>query len=203
MESAVTCAWTDAQSSSYISAVTAAAKTLPDFLRPGLRVMSIGINPSLHAARAGFPFAFRRNRFWPALNQSQLISETMVPGVEATNRLLGRHGIGFTDVVKRATPGMRNLKAADYAAGALELEKKIEFARPAWLWFHGKTAIRGFKRYYDNSRDPVEWGEQDRLLCGVRCYVSPNPSPANASFSLQDIVASYDGLAIQLKTASP
>ena len=172
-------------------------ETLADFVRPDLRVLSIGINPSLHAVKAGFPFAFPRNRFWPALNASILIEQELTPSVAATIELLDRYGIGFTDVVKRATPGMKQLRAADYAAGAPILANKIRDTSPQWLWFHGKTAIKGFARYFDWSHD-IDWGEQRELLCGIRCYVSPNPSPANASFSHGDFVASYNDLSALL-----
>ena len=48
-------------------------KTLPDYLRPGLDIVSIGINPSLPSVREGYYFANPRNRFWRALNASGLL----------------------------------------------------------------------------------------------------------------------------------
>ena len=33
------------------------------------------------------------------------------------------------------------------------------------------------------------------MVEGARVYISPNPSPANASYSVADLTASYDGLA--------
>ena len=170
--------------------------TLPDFIDDPVHVLSVGINPSLHAVRAGYPFAFPRNRFWPALNASRLVAEPLTPGREAMRILSRRYGIGFTDVVKRPTPGLRDLRAADFAASVPRLLALLERCRPKLLWFHGKVAAREFKRRTGApGAASVTWGMQDEVMAGLPCYVSPNPSPANAAYSLDDIVASYDALA--------
>ncbi len=170
-------------------------QTLPDYIDADLRVLAIGINPSLHAARAGYPFAFVRNRFWPALNASRLIDEQLEPGVAATRRLLERHRIGFTDVVKRPTAGMRDLRARDFAREVPRLRDKIALARPQVLWFHGKVAADAFCRHLLSGTAVGDWGLQAFRYGTAACFVSPNPSPANARFVLADFIASYDDLA--------
>ena len=82
-------------------------ETLPDYLRSGLDVVSIGLNPSLPSVRAGYYFANPRNRFWRALHGSRLVTaeEVMEPGIAAMEALL-QQGFGFTDVVKRPTAGV-------------------------------------------------------------------------------------------------
>jgi TDG/mug DNA glycosylase family protein len=87
-------------------------KTLPDYLRPGLRIVSIGLNPSLPSVEAGFYFANPRNRFWRALNRSGLAAGPVTPSVKAMEILFERDDIGFTDVVKRPTRGGAELRAA-------------------------------------------------------------------------------------------
>ena len=42
--------------------------TVPDLIRPGLKVLFCGINPSLYSAAVGHHFARPGNRFWPALH---------------------------------------------------------------------------------------------------------------------------------------
>lgn len=170
-------------------------ETFPDFMPAQLVVLSIGINPSLHAVRLGYPFAFARNRFWPALNGSRLLDAPLTPGVAAMDVLLSRHGFGFTDVVKRATPGMKGLRSVDYDRDAPLLLAKIRRHRPAVLWFHGKVAAREFLTRVAGDAGDLRWGEQAASVEGARVYVSPNPSPANASYSVADLIASYDGLA--------
>lgn len=171
------------------------SETFPDFIPQPLVVLSIGINPSLHALRPGYPFAFARNRFWPALNASRLLDEPLTPGVAAMAVLGTRYGMGFTDVVKRATPGMKGLKSTDYSRDAPLLLARIRQHGPALLWFHGKVAAREFLSRVSPPWDPLPWGEQATTVEGARVYVSPNPSPANASYSVADLTTSYDGLA--------
>src|SRR5436305_6574108 len=50
-------------------------RTLPDTVRPGMRLLVCGLNPSVVAADAGFGFAGATNRFWPAALQARLVSE--------------------------------------------------------------------------------------------------------------------------------
>lgn len=171
------------------------AATFPDFIVEPVVILSVGINPSLHAVRAGYPFAFPRNRFWPALNASHLLTESLVPGAAAMQILATRYGIGFTDVVKRPTPGLKALKAPDFARWAPLLHDKIKRFKPAIVWFHGKVAAREFLTRTLAQEVDIHWGLQDFSVIGAHCFISPNPSPANAGYALADIVASYDELA--------
>ena len=70
--------------------------TLPDYLRPGLRLLSIGLNPSLPSVAAGYYFANPRNRFWTALNASELPAAPLVPEVE--RQCVERHGFTIKQV---------------------------------------------------------------------------------------------------------
>ena len=76
------------------------ARTLPDFVGPGLRVLVVGLNPSEYAADAGVGFARPGNRFWPAAIAAGLVSRDRDP-----RHALHHHRVGMTDLVKRATPG--------------------------------------------------------------------------------------------------
>jgi TDG/mug DNA glycosylase family protein len=162
-------------------------KTLPDYLRPGLDIVSIGLNPSLPSVRDGFYFANPRNRFWRALNASGLVTEVLDPGVAATGILFHRYGIGFTDVVKRPTAGGNELRAADYREWAPVLRQKIERYTPCVAWFHGKQAYMNYLRYAEGLREKPGWGEQLFCIGKTRVFVTPNPSPANAAYSLDEL----------------
>lgn len=174
-------------------------QTLPDYLAPGLRLLSIGLNPSLPSVAAGFYFANPRNRFWRALNASRLLEVPLEPGPAAMQSLFEQHGIGFTDLVKRPTRGVSGLRAVDYRTGAAELQAVLETCQPAFAWFHGKVAFKQFVQRIGRSNNKDSWGLQSLRIGTTRCYVTPNPSPANAVFSLQDLVAWYDALADQLR----
>ncbi|MBT8121332.1 MAG: mismatch-specific DNA-glycosylase, partial [Gammaproteobacteria bacterium] len=58
-------------------------ETLPDYLRAGLEIVSIGLNPSLPSVRDGFYFANPRNRFWRAVAASRLAPGLPPPGPDA------------------------------------------------------------------------------------------------------------------------
>ncbi len=170
-----------------------ALETLPDYLCGGLAIVSIGLNPSLPSVRAGYYFANPRNRFWRALLGSGLVAseEAMEPGAAAMEILLRRHKIGFTDVVKRPTAGGHDLRAADFREWAPLLRQKLVSCAPAIAWFHGKQAYAGYLRYGEGVTPAVDWGEQPLRLGGSRVFVTPNPSPANAAYSLADLIAWY------------
>lgn len=166
-------------------------QALPDYLRPGLRLVSVGINPSLPAARAGFAFANPRNRFWPALLASGLAPAGLVPGRDAVEWLFRDHGIGFTDLVARASAMAHVLRGAEIRAGAAALHDKLIAAAPRVVWFHGTTAAGAYARHALGLRGPLELGEQPFTIGPSRVWITPNPSPANARYSLADITAWY------------
>ena len=96
-------------------------ETLPDYLKPGLDIVLIGLNPSTRSVQAGHYFANPRNRFWPAVSASGLVGRAV--GSEDDAAML-KWGIGFTDLVKRATPQASGLTAADYRRDAPETQGK-------------------------------------------------------------------------------
>ena len=167
--------------------------TLPDYLRPGLDIVLIGLNPSTRSVQAGRYFANPRNRFWPAISASGLIGREVGPEDDAA---LLDIGIGFTDVVKRPTPQASGLTASDYRRDAPLLREKLLLYRPAIACFHGATGYRAYLRYAENLRvtGEIVLGRQENTIGDSRVFVLPNPSPANARYSLQDLKSWYDEL---------
>ncbi len=170
--------------------------TLDDYLDYETELLSIGLNPSLVSVQLGFYFANPRNRFWRALNSSQILSQPIKlnDGVHAT--LAAQYRFGFTDLVKRATSSGGQLRAADYKRDAPILRAKLERYQPTWLWFHGKVAFRHFLFYAYGLKGQWQWGWNEVPVLPSKVFVSPNPSSANAVFSLQDLVAYYNELAM-------
>jgi len=168
--------------------------TLADYLGGGLAIVSIGLNPSLRSVEAGFYFANPRNRFWQALNRSGLIAEPLEPARSAMERLFEAYGMGFTDVVKRPTAGGSDLKVPDYRDWAPVLRAKLLRYRPRIAWFHGKMAYRNYLKYGEGVYGEIAWGEQSGIIGSAHVFVTPNPSPANAAYSLGDLVQWYKRL---------
>jgi TDG/mug DNA glycosylase family protein len=163
-----------------------------------MRLLSIGLNPSLPSVAAGFYFANPRNRFWKVLNASGLLSESIEPGPAAMGRLLEQERMGFTDLVKRPTRGAADLRASDYRAAAPCLRSLVEKYQPQCAWFHGKLAYGYFVRYGGVAATDIKWGLQAHSIGQSRIFVTPNPSPANAAFSVDDLVTAYRQLATYL-----
>ncbi|NLA35661.1 MAG: hypothetical protein GX868_08220, partial [Actinobacteria bacterium] len=72
-------------------------RTLADLVGPDLRLLIVGLNPSLVAADCGVGFAGATNRFWPAAMDAGLVSVDRDP-----LHAFVHHGIGMSDLVKRA-----------------------------------------------------------------------------------------------------
>ena len=153
------------------------ARTLPDYVGPGMTLLMVGLNPSVYAADAGVGFARPGNRFWPALLAAGLATRDRDPV-----HTLRVHGIGMTDLVKRATPSARTLTADEYRTGFERVARLVGSLRPDAVCFLGVT---GWRAAVD-PRAMVGW--QSRLVGGRPTYVMPNPSGANAHARIDDLV---------------
>ncbi|HKF91338.1 MAG TPA: mismatch-specific DNA-glycosylase, partial [Acidimicrobiia bacterium] len=144
-------------------------RTLADTVGPGMRLLVCGLNPSLYAADFGVGYARPGNRFWPAARAAGLV-ECDRDAIDA----LARHGMGMTDLVKRATTGASGLAAAEYRKGAARVERLVRWLRPGAVCFVGLAGWRA-------AVDPhAASGEQAAGFGGVPAYVMPSTSGANA-----------------------
>lgn len=179
-------------------------RTLPDLMRTGLDIVFVGINPSIYSVEQGHYFARPSNRFWPCLSRSVLSAPARAAlGAERLeprhDRQLLDHGIGFTDVVKRATAKASLLSGAELAAGTERLVARLKRYRPRVACFHGITGYRVLHQALAGKQAPIMLGPQDVQIGSTRLYVVPNPSGANAHFTREDQVAWYDRLAWHLR----
>ena len=182
------------------SVADASEGTLPDLLRPGLKIVLVGINPSVFSAQRGHYFARPTNRFWPCFSRSILSLEArQALGVETLkpehDRALPDYGFGFTDLVKRPTARADQLDPAEFAAGVGELTAKLARDKPRIACFHGITGFRAVHRALAADAPAPQLGEQPWRLGPSRLFVIPNPSPANAHATPAQQTAWYDRLA--------
>ena len=170
-------------------------KTLPDYLRHNLSNISIGLNPSPISVQAGYYYANPRNRFWKALNGSRLVNAALEPGEISMLTLFNDYRIGFTDLVKRPTRMGNELRAADFKEGAPALKDKLLEYQPAIAWFHGIGVYKQYLKYAEAvAIKDLSLGVQRRTIGKTSIFVSPNPSPANARYSLDDLIKYYNDL---------
>jgi double-stranded uracil-DNA glycosylase len=153
------------------------ARTLPDTVGPCMRMLICGLNPSLYAADAGVGFARPGNRFWPAALAAGLATEARDP-----HAALRDHGLGMTDIVKRATVAAAELTPAEYRAGLERVRWLVRWLRPGAVCFVG---LAGWRAAVDRRAQP---GPQPEGIEGVPVYVMPSTSGLNASSRPADLV---------------
>ncbi len=156
------------------------APTLADLVAPRLRVLIVGLNPSVVAAESGVPFGGATNRFWPAALGARLAAVDRNPWVAFTDA-----HIGFTDLVKRATPRADGLTRDEYVEGADRVRSLIEWLAPTVVCFAG---LAGYRTAVDRK---AAIGIQTATFGGAITYVMPNPSGVNTHTSLADLVTHF------------
>jgi len=154
------------------------ARTLPDYVGADMRLLVCGLNPSLYSADRGVGYARPGNRFWPAAIAAGLVSVDRDP-----LHALRHHGVGLTDVVKRATVGAAELSAGEYEDGFARVERLVTWLQPRAVAFVG---LAGWRAAVDRK---AVAGWQERTIGGRPSYVMPSSSGANAHSNLPDLAA--------------
>ena len=102
-------------------------RTLPDYLRKGMKLVIVGCNPSESSVRVGHYYAGRVNQFWPVLYKGGVVPE---PFDYHDDKRVIEFGIGLTDLVKRPTKTTAELTREDFAEGRIVLSQRLgEFTR--------------------------------------------------------------------------
>ena len=161
-------------------------RTLPDYLREGMKLLIVGFNPGEASARAGHYYAGRGNQFWPLLYQAGVVPEAL----EAEDdRRLVEFGIGLTDLVKRPSRGIEEIRREDYAEGRVMLSQKLEQHQPRVIAFNGKLTYEKF------SGRPCKLGLQKERLYGAQVFVLPSTSGQNTGESAGEKLGYFKQLA--------
>ncbi len=161
-------------------------QTLPDYLKPGLKVLFVGFNPSIRSGEIGHHFASPNNRFWKILHQAGLTPRQYSPMEDAS---LMELGYGLTNLVARPTRAAADVSAAEYARGCELLWGKIELNLPQIVCYVGK----GVYQIYAHQRR-VAWGFQPgEIISGVKDFVAPSSSGL-VRMPMEQIITVYSWL---------
>lgn len=155
-------------------------RTLADTVAPGMRLLLVGLNPSLVAADAGVGFHRPGNRAWPALRAAGLTGLDRDP-----LGLLTRDRIGMTDLVKTPSARADGLSAEQYRLGIERLETLCAWLRPDAVCIVG---LAGWRAAVDRRAGV---GVARRLLGGRPVYVMPNPSGVNTHVGLDELAGHF------------
>lgn len=154
------------------------ADSLPHYLRPGLRLVCIGYNPSIYSAAAGHYYARPGNMFWKQLSASGIAGRAVGPADDGL--LMDEAGIGFTDLCSRPTTRAGELTPAEISEGALRLHAELLEYQPRIALFSGRGIYQLFarsalgRRSSDLARRP--YGEQPEHLGSTTSWVIPSSS---------------------------
>jgi double-stranded uracil-DNA glycosylase len=159
---------------------------LRDRVRPPVCVLFVGINPGVRSAQTGHHFAGFSNRFWKLLYEARVVPEPVT--FEDDDRL-HEWGLGITNLIPRATPGIDSLRPDEYVAGTRTLRGKVRRWKPRVVAFVGVTVFRAV--FACPTGTPVSVGLHRSRFEGARVVVLPNPSGRNAHFSYEEMVAAF------------
>lgn len=160
--------------------------SIPDLIRPNLKILFCGINPGLYSGATGLHFARPGNRFWPALHQSSFTTRLLAPW---ENEELLDAGYGVTNLVMRTTATAAELGDDEYRAGRKALARKIKKYSPRWVAILGLGAYRtGF------DRPEASVGRQTEKIGSSGLWVLPNPSGLNANYQLPKLIEMFEEL---------
>ncbi|HLG55390.1 MAG TPA: mismatch-specific DNA-glycosylase [Vicinamibacterales bacterium] len=162
---------------------------LRDRIRPGVRVLFVGINPGISSSLTGHHFAGFSNRFWKLLYESRLVPE---PISYVDDGRLPEWGYGITNIVPRPTPGIDTLERHEYEAGRARLRRKLLRYRPAVVALVGVTVFRAL---FPHRKDAVSLGLQEERIGDSAMFVLPNPSGRNANYSFAQMLRAFRALA--------
>lgn len=162
---------------------------VPDLIGPRVRLLFVGINPGLWTAATGTHFAHPGNRFYPALLAAGIVDRNISRsnGMTAEDRAyLIACGIGFTNLVRRATARADELSRSELREGAARLTEVVAANQPKVVAIGGITAYR--TAY---SRPGARLGEQPEPIAQAGVWVVPNPSGLNAHATIASLASAY------------
>jgi double-stranded uracil-DNA glycosylase len=161
---------------------------LRDRIRPGVRVLFVGINPGVRSSITGHHFAGFSNRFWKLLYDARLVPE---PITYVDDDRLPAWGYGITNLIARPTPGMNTLRREEFAAGRARVRAKVRRYRPTVVALVGVTVFRAM---FPERKGPVALGLQESRIGDASVFVLPNPSGRNANFSYAEMLDAFRAL---------
>lgn len=154
---------------------------LADTVNHGMRLLVVGLNPSIMSAERQIGFVRPGNRFWPAALQAGIVTRDRDPA-----HALAHDQVGMTNLVARATRRADELSPSEFRDGLQRLDDLCAKFQPETVCVVGITGWR-----HGTGDKTVSLGWQPRRLGGRPVYVMPNPSGLNAHTNIKDLVAHF------------
>jgi TDG/mug DNA glycosylase family protein len=161
---------------------------IPDLVGPDLRVLLVGINPSLYSGWSGRHFARPGNRLWRTLHEAGFTPRLLHPS--ETDEVLAA-GLGITNLVARATARADELSPGEIRAGVEPLRALVRRLAVPYVAFLGVSTYR-----VAFGRPKARVGEQPETFEAAGVWVLPNPSGLNAHYQQPALTAAYAELRV-------
>lgn len=148
-----------------------------------MRMLIVGVNPSLWTAAVNAPFARPGNRFWPSLHEAGVTEHRLDTSrglSEQDEEYLLSRGLGLTNLVGRASARADELSRRELRDGAAELVRLVREYRPERVAIAGITAFRTAFRCPKAALGRQDVSEIEGWPEDVALWVVPQPSGLNA-----------------------
>ena len=165
---------------------------IPDLVGPSVRVLLVGINPSLYSGWSGRHFARPGNRLWKTLHEAGFTDRVLHPS--ETDAILAA-GLGITNLVARSTARADELTPGEMRAGVEPLRLLVRRLRTPYVAFLGVTSYR-----VAFAQPRAQVGRQPEPFEGAVAWVLPNPSGLNAHYQQPALSAAYAELRAAAET---
>jgi len=140
-------------------------RTLPDYLRKGMKLIIVGCNPGERSARVGHYYAGRGNQFWPLLYESGVVPEMLSYN---DDKRLVEFGVGLTDLVKRPTKSMEEIERQEFAEGRVARGRFQWQGRLRTLFWPGMQAWTSKRNTLWSARICPSLDERPECWIGAR-----------------------------------
>ncbi|TXL61524.1 mismatch-specific DNA-glycosylase [Aeromicrobium terrae] len=158
---------------------------VPDLVGPDVRLVIVGINPSILSSETGFHFAHPGNRFYPALRAAGILPADALTPADAAPALVQR-GVAITNLVARPTARADELSDDEVRGGRERVERFVAEHRPRVVAVLGITAYR--VAFGDKK---AKAGRQPEGIGDAELWVVSNPSGLNAHATPTSLAAEY------------
>lgn len=147
------------------------------------KILILGSFPSVKSRECGFYYGHPQNRFWKVL--AALFNEPMPEAIEAKKEFLLHHKIALWDVVKSCEiTGSDDNTISDVTAN--DLSVLLSDTQIKVIYCNGSTAYSLYNKYiYPVTR--------------LKAIKLPSTSPANAGYSLTELISAYTRITVALK----
>ena len=138
-------------------------------------ILILGSFPSVKSREMGFYYGHPRNRFWRVM--AALYGEETPMSVDERRAFLLRNRVAAWDVIASCTiTGSSDSSIRDVVPN--DLRPILAGSKVTRVFVNGKTAERMYARY----TEPV---------LGIAAVCLPSTSPANAAWSLQELIDTW------------